>query len=175
MIGALSGGEGLGSASSAYFAQPTQNVNGLTAASSLTGGEGGGGVAKSSATISGPGQLLSNLQQLQAQNPTNFQQVVSQIASQLQAAAQQAQGPQSDFLSNLAAKFQSVAGGGSLSQLQPQQHPHPNHQAFSQGTPNQAQGVAGLAQPSASQSSNSSTLQQLFTTISTEVSQALTS
>jgi hypothetical protein len=112
---------------------------------------------------------------LQAQNPAKFTQVVSEIASQLQAAAQQAQGSQSTFLSNLASNFQSVASGGSLSQLQPQQHHHHHQvqQAYSQGTQNSSQGVAGLAQPSGSQSSSSSTLQQLFTTISSEVSQAL--
>ena len=174
MISAMSGGEGLGSAASAYFAQQLSGVNG--AASSLTGGEGGGGVAPTSASISGPGQLLSNLQQLQAQDPTKFQQVVSQIATQLQSAAQQAQGPQSTFLSNLASQFQNVANGGSLSQLQPQQHHHHHHpaqQAYSQNSQSQPQGIAGLAQPSGSQSSGTSTIQQLFANISTEVTQAL--
>jgi hypothetical protein len=173
MIGAMSGGEGLSSAASAYFAQQLSGVNG--AASTLTGGEGGGGVAPTSTSISGPGQLLSNLQQLQAQDPTKFQQVVSQIATQLQSAAQQTQGPQSNSLSNLATKFQNIASGGSLSQLQPQQHHHQHHaqQAYSQNSQSQPQGIAALAQPSGSQSSSSSTIQQLFANISTEVSQAL--
>jgi hypothetical protein len=173
MIGALSGGEGLGSASGAYFAQQAQGIKGLGAVSGLTGGEGAGGAAQSSATISGAAQLLSNLQQLQTEDPTKFQQVVSQIVGQLQAAAQQTQGPQSTFLSNLAAKFQSVANGGSLSQLQPQHHHHHAQQAYSQGAQNQSQGVTGLAQSSNGQSSSSSTLQQLYATISNEVSQAL--
>ena len=179
MIGALSSGDSLTSASSALFAQQTQSINALTDLSNTTGGQGSGGTTQSSATISGPGQLLSDLQQLQTQDPTQFTQLVSQIASQLQTAAQQTQGQQSDFLSNLASKFQSVANGGSLSQLQPQQsgghHHHHVQQAYSQNSQDQSQGVSGLAQPSDSQSSSNSVLQQLFTSISNEVSQALAS
>ena len=69
-------------------------------------------------------QLLSNLQQLQTQSPVQFQQVVGQIASRLQSAAQQ-QGHASAgaLLLDLAAKFQNIAGGGPLSQLQPQVYP----------------------------------------------------
>jgi hypothetical protein len=176
MIGAMSGGESLVGANSAYLAQQLQGVNATTTLSSLTSGTGAG--SQSSATISGPGQLLSNLQQLQAQDPTKFQQVVAQIANQLQSAAQQIQGPQSDFLSNLGAKFQSVSNGGSLTQVQPQQHQHHHHhaqQAYSQNSQSQPQGIAGLAQSGGSQSSSSSILQQLFTNISSEVSQALAS
>jgi hypothetical protein len=178
MISALSGGEGLGSSSSIYLAQQLQGVNGSTVLSSLTGSQQGAGVRQSSATISGPGQLLSDLQQLQAQDPTKFTQVVSDITSQLQAASQQAQGPQSNFLSNLSARFQSVASGGSLAQLQPHQHSHHHSHAqaaYSQVAQSQPEGIAGLAQPSSSQSSGSATMQQLFTSISTEVSQALQS
>jgi hypothetical protein len=90
MIGALSGGDGLGGVNGPYF-QQLQGVNGLTSSNSSAGG---GGAGQSSVTISGPGQLLSDLQQLQTQNPAEFQQVVSQIASQLQSAAQQTQGQQ---------------------------------------------------------------------------------
>ncbi len=176
MIGALSSSEGLNTASSVYPAQQTQGINGLSALSGLAGAQTGSGVAQSPVKISGPGQLLSNLQQLQTQNPAKFQQVVSQIASQLQTAAKQTQGPQSTFLASLAAQFQSVANGGSLSQLQPQQHHRHHHhaqQAYSQNAGAQPQGLAGLAQPGGSQSSSGSTMQQLFATISSEVTQAL--
>jgi hypothetical protein len=173
MVGSLSGGEGLGNASSLYFSQLGQAGSRRSSVGSLTGGE--GGVSQSSATISGPGQLLSNLQQLQTQDPTKFQQVVSDIAGQLQAASQQSQGSQSDFLANLASKFQNVANGGSLSQLQPQGHHHHHNgqQAYSQSSQSQSQGVAGLAQSSSSQSSSGSSLQELFASISSEVTQAL--
>ena len=120
---------------------------------------------------------------MQTQNPAQFQQVVTQIASQLQTAAQQAgsdQTPQGQFLSALAQKFQNVANGGSLSQLQPSQshhhHHHKGQQAYAQNGQNADQGLSGLTQQSSSSSSSSSpNLQQLFATISNEVSQALTS
>jgi hypothetical protein len=177
MIAALSSGGGLAGASSINPTQQTQGISGLSILSSLTGGQGTSGSTQSAANISGPGQLLSNLQQLQTLDPTKFQQLVAQIAGQLQTAAQKTQGPQSTFLANLASQFQNVANGGSLSQLQPQSHHHHHHhpaqQAYSQNTQSQSQGVAGLAQTSGSQSSASSTMQQLFSSISKEVSQAL--
>lgn len=200
MIGSLPDVEGTSSVGSINFAQQVQSVNGPDTLQSLTSGD-----TQSSATISGPGQLLSNLQQLQSQDPTKFKQVVFQITSQLQTAAQQVQGPGSDFLANLSAKFQNVADGGSPSQLQPsssststtpitpaapttpstnnasnssvsQPHHHHHHQAqqaYNQASQSQSQGVAALAQPTGSRSSTDSTLQQLFASISTEVSQAL--
>ena len=134
-----------------------------------------GSVAGTSATISGPGQLLSNLQKLQAQDPAKFKQVVADIANQLQTASQQAQGPQSDLLSKLASAFQGVANGGSLSQLQPQQHHHHHHahRAYSQNSPSSTQGVAGIAAPSSSKSASGSSMQQLFANIFDDVSKAL--
>jgi hypothetical protein len=146
MIGALSGGEGLGSVSSLYFPQPAKGINNSIALSGLTGGAAGDGVAQRSAGISGPGQLHSNLQQLQTQNPAKFQEIVSHIGNQLQNAAHQAQGPQSGFLSNLAARFKSVADGGSLSQLQRQQNHYQVQQAYSLGAQSPPQDVAELAQ-----------------------------
>ncbi len=174
MTGALWDISDLNRANSAYLAMQLQSVNGLAALRSLTGRQAAGGVNQSAASISGPGQLLSDLQQLQTQNPNAFQQVVSQIAGKLQTAAQQASGPSRTFLSNLAAQFQSVADGGSLSLLQPQNDQQGRmQQAYSRGTQSLSQGVAGLAQQSGSQSSDNSTLQQLFSTISGDVSQAL--
>jgi hypothetical protein len=82
------------------------------------------------------------------------------------------QGPQSNFLSNLATLFQNVANGGSLSQLQPQNPSQGQvQQVYNQGSA--PHGVSGLSQPGGSQSSNNSILQQLFATISGEVSSAL--
>ena len=72
------------------------------------------------------------LQQLQSQNPTQFKQLVSNIANQLQAASQQATGNQATFLSNLASKFQTAAQTGNLASLQPGGHGH-----HTQGTYNQ--------------------------------------
>ena len=117
MIGSMSGGEGLGSANSVYLAQQLQGVNASNALSDLTGG-GVSGVSQSSATISGPGQLLSDLQQLQTQNPQQFQQVISQITAQLQQAATTASNngntAQANQLTQLAKSFQNAASGGQL-------------------------------------------------------------
>jgi hypothetical protein len=170
MIGAMSGGEGMTGLSAMLLAtQPP----GVGAAGSLTGGEGGSSIASSSASVSSPGQLLSNLYELQTQNPTAFTQVVTQIANQLQAAAQQAQGPASPFLSSLAQKFQNIADGGSLAQLQPS-HAHDHApQAYAQQGTGATQGLAGLGSVASGQPSGSS-LRQLLTTISSEVSKALT-
>jgi hypothetical protein len=170
-------GNSLGIASSLSYLQQLQGAGGVSASSNTAAAQGTTGPNQISTTISGPGQLFSNLQQLQAQDPAKFQQVVSDIASQLQAASKQAQGPQSDFLSNLAAKFQNVANGGSLSQLLPGQHQHLHHahKAYGEGAQTQTQGIAGLAAPSGDKSASSSSLQQLLRTISSEVKQALAS
>lgn len=141
-----------------------------------TGNDSAGGVQSvggDSAKISGPGQLLSQLQQLQSQDPTKFTQVVSDIATQLQNAAQQATGPQSDFLSNLANRFQTTANTGDLSALQPHHHGHHHaHATYNQ----QGQIVAppGAGAPAASNASSTGTdLGQLFAKIAKEVSQAV--
>lgn len=125
-------------------------------------------VGQDQAQISGPGQLLSQLQQLQAQDPTTFQNLVSNIATELQTAAQQTTGDLSQILANLANQFQA-ASTGDLSQVQPQRHAH-----HGQGTYNQA----GQVTPSTSATDTSSTsggasLQQLFATISSQVAAAV--
>ena len=137
MIGSLTGGQGIGNAASLAFAQQGSTVA-LAGLASFSGGEGAGGLSggeggQSSASISGPGQLVSELQQLQQQNPTEFQQIVSQIAKQLESAAQQAgQGQQGTLLSDLAQKFQNVANGGDLSQLLPSQPANAVEQTYGQ-------------------------------------------
>jgi hypothetical protein len=176
----MTGAEGLGSAAGAYFAQLSQSVtspkgvgslSGGEGAASLSGGEGAGG--QSSASISAPGQLLSELQQLQAQDPTKFTQVVGQIASQLQTAAQQSQGGQADFLSNVAQQFQSVANGGSLTQLQGHNHDHRVPATYASGGSGASQSLAGAAPQGSASTASGSSVQQLFASISSEVSQAL--
>jgi hypothetical protein len=176
----MTGAEGLGSAAGAYFAQLSQSVTSLKGVGSLSGGEGAAGLSggegaggQSSASISAPGQLLSELQQLQAQDPTKFTQVVGQIASQLQAAAQQAQGGLADFLSNVAQQFQSVANGGSLTQLQGNHHHHRVPATYASGSSGAAQSLAGATPQGTASTASSSSVRQLFASISSEVSQAL--
>jgi hypothetical protein len=174
MIAATTSAEGLGTGAISYF----QQLQGTGSVAALSGSQGAGGPDQSSASTSPLGQLLSNLQQLQSQDPTKFQQVVSTISAQLQTAAQQqGQTPLGTFLSNLASKFQSVASGGSLSQLQPHHRGHGHHHAYAQTqdapTSASAQALLGGASPGFSQTTANASLQQLFTSLATEVSQAL--
>jgi HSP90 family molecular chaperone len=127
-------------------------------------------VGQDSATVSGPGQFFSQLQQLQSQDPTEFKQIASTIASQLQTAASQTTGNQSQFLSTLATNFNTAATTGNLTSLEPHHRSHEGH-----GTYNQA----GQVTPTSSATTASSTstgglnVQQLFANISSEVTQAL--
>ncbi len=179
MIGSLTGGQGIGNAASLAFAQQGSTVA-LAGLASFSGGEGAGGLSggeggQSSASISGPGQLVSELQQLQQQNPTEFQQIVSQIAKQLESAAQQAgQGQQGTLLSDLAQKFQNVANGGDLSQLLPSQPANAVEQTYGQSGSVLTQAASTQTSATGASSSTSGVdLKQLFQSISNEVSQAL--
>lgn len=155
-------------------ANQTQGVSQLASAATGLGGSSSspsvGGVGQDSATVSGPGQIFSQLQQLQSQDPTEFKQVVSTIASQLQTAASQTTGNQSQFLSTLASNFNTAATTGNLASLEPHHRGHEGH-----GTYNQA----GQVTPTSSSTTGSSTstgglnVQQLFANISSEVTQAL--
>jgi hypothetical protein len=171
-IRTMTGAEGIGGGAAAYFASRAQSVASTTAVRSLSGGEGAGGLSGGeggggdSASFSGIGQLLSALQQLQTQNPSQFTQVVSQISSQLQdAAQQQGQTSQGSALSNLATEFQSVASNGDLSQL------HLHHHASNGG----GSTYGSNGQPSGSGSSSYSDLQQLFADLAGEVNSSLSS
>jgi hypothetical protein len=67
-------------------------------------------------------QLVSTLQQVQQQNPAEYQQLTQQIATNLQSAAQTAQtdgnSPQANQLSQLATDFTNASGTGQLPNLQ---------------------------------------------------------
>jgi hypothetical protein len=160
---------GLDFLSVSYFQQSVQGTSSTGSDSSPTTSSAVGGPGATS-SISGPGQLLSELQLLQAQDPSKFKDVVSQIANELQTAAQQ-QGSSGagQFLSNLAARFQNVANTGDLSQLQPHHghHGHHGHHSYDrQGQPVPA---------SSSSTDSSDPLQQLFANITQQVQQALAS
>ena len=130
-------------------------------------------ISQDASAISSPGQLYSNLQKLQAQDPTTFKTVVAQIASQLQTAArEQGDTAQGLFLSNLAQKFQNVANGGDLSQLTPTSPSNNIYAVYALGAeqPSEALALLGLSSTSNSTQTN---LLQLVTSISQEVSGAL--
>ncbi|HLJ97696.1 MAG TPA: hypothetical protein VKU02_31330, partial [Gemmataceae bacterium] len=129
---------------------------------------------RDSAQISGPGKVLSQLQQLRAQDPAKFKTVVTNIASQLQAAAkQQGQTPEGQFLSDLANKYQAVANGGSLALLQPNHNGQLVPQAYTPTGQVASQRALAPVSNLGGQGFPSSNLQQLFGSISKEVSQAL--
>jgi hypothetical protein len=168
----MTGAEGLGASASTYFVQQSSSITPLQVSGGYSGGEGAGGTGASSATISPAGQLLSQLQQLQSANPTQFQQVTSQIANGLQDAAQQQGGNSAgQFLSNLANVFQNLANGGDLSQLQ-SQSPGAT-QSYSVSGLYQAASGFGLAQLNDLSQPNASNLQQILSAMSNQVSQAL--
>ena len=78
----------------------------------VTASASGGGVS-----LSGVGQFLSKLQELEKSDPTKAKQVLTDIAGRLKADAGQATGTQADRLNQLADKFQKAADTGDLSAL----------------------------------------------------------
>jgi hypothetical protein len=72
-----------------------------------------------SATISAPGQLFSEMQQLSQSNATEFKAVASQLAKSFQNAANQASGQDAQVLSSVASRFSQAAQTGSLQPPQP--------------------------------------------------------
>ncbi|HZU38730.1 MAG TPA: hypothetical protein VFA18_22575 [Gemmataceae bacterium] len=162
----MNGIQGLGNLSNLYATAQSAALSPLASVGGLQAATGDLNLA----AISGPGQLYSNLQQLKAQSPAKFQQVVSAIASQLQSAAQQ-QGstPTGQYLSQLASQFQNVAQNGDLSQLQLHHHGHHHGHHTYNGI-----GQATDSNDPATQAADAG-LQQLFSTLNTEVGQALKS
>lgn len=70
-------------------------------------------------TVSNPGMLFSQLQNLSQQNPTEFKKITAQVAQQLQAASgsTSASSPQSSVLNQMASNFQHASQTGSFSDL----------------------------------------------------------
>jgi hypothetical protein len=91
-----------------------------------------GGAAN--ATISTPGQFLGEMQDLSQQNPAEFKTVAAQVAASFQRAASQASGPQAQFLTSLANRFDQASQTGSL---------QPPQGAQAAQTGQAAQGVSG--------------------------------
>jgi hypothetical protein len=101
---------------------PAQSARSVSSGSTSLGGISGKGSSNGdSAQISGLAQLYGQLQQLQSQNPAQFKQVTSEIATQLQSASARATGSDASFLANLATKFQTASATGDASSLKPAQ------------------------------------------------------
>ncbi len=95
---------------------PLSSLSGIQAASPASPSSippAGPGAA--SASISGPAQFFSEMQQLAQQNPAEFQNVAGQVAASFKNAASQTSGPEAQLLSNLAARFSQASQTGSLS------------------------------------------------------------
>lgn len=81
--------------------------------------------------------LLSKLETLQSEDPDKFNEIVSNIADELEAAAAEEDSEfSSKMLSDLASKFRSAAESGDLSSLMPPEPPPPppSGQATQNGT-----------------------------------------
>jgi hypothetical protein len=94
------------------------NVGAIAPSSTAATGSTSASGAAATATISTPGQLFGELQQLSQQDPSKFKVVASQLASTFQNAASQASGPQAQFLTQLANQFTQAAQTGSLQPAQ---------------------------------------------------------
>ena len=98
---------------------PSANTSAATA-TATSGGD--------TTQVSGPGQLLAKLKQLQQSDPTKFKQVMSKLTDALKTDTQNATDPKDQkMLSDLAAKFDQAGQSGDLSSLTPQGAHHGHH------------------------------------------------
>ena len=103
----------------------SNGVDALTALSNNTSTSGPDATQNSASTpasstnVSKPGEFMAKLSQLLQQDPAKFKQVTQQISDQLKTAAQNASGPQAQFLAKLSDDFSQASSSGSLASLQP--------------------------------------------------------
>lgn len=95
-------------------AEPTAPVGSATQSTAAPASLGSGSGPAATATLSTPGQLFGELQQLSQQDPAKFKAVAAQLATTFQNAASQASGPQAQFLTQLANQFTQAAQTGTL-------------------------------------------------------------
>jgi hypothetical protein len=128
-------------------------------------------------TISKPGQLLSELQDLAASDPAKFKEVTADLAKKLGDAASQATGSDAAMLGKMADRFEQASQTG---QLQPPggaggaggagatsaHHHHHHHYSGGSASGSSASSVSSV-------SSVSSDVDQAFSDALTTVSQAL--
>jgi hypothetical protein len=164
----MKGTEGIGGSTSAYYASRTKQAQATGTSSDCDqasapagdGAAGGGG-------ISDYGKLVSALQQLQTQDPAKFKEVVTDIAGQLQSAAdQQGSSTPDNGLSKLTDKFRQVADTGDVSKLQGRHHHHHGGGGGTYGNGGKPAETAGPP-PGAGQ------IRELFSQFTDEVNAAL--
>ena len=126
--------------------------------------------------ISQAGSFFSKLEQLKTQDPEKLKQLLGDLASQLQSAAQASSGSEQQFLSKLADKFKEASASGDLTALHPHKGHGHHHKPETYPDPN-TQSVAatinGAQTTTAVSASSGPSLKDIFDKISGEVSAAL--
>ena len=125
----------------------------------------------STANISPIAQFLSNLQQMQKQNPDQFKQVTATIASKLQQAATNAQSQGNSAWANqlnqLASQFQTASTTGQMPAVQSLQQAgesgHHHHGGHHHSTQASQTGLSSMFQP---QNTNSQDLASILSSMS---------
>ncbi|MGD0209919.1 MAG: hypothetical protein ABSC14_02935 [Desulfomonilia bacterium] len=116
----INGNDSSMSLSMLYGMMPVNQIAGSDTTTSQATSTGAVGSSQGdSVNVSQSSQLFSQLQQLQQSDPDKFKQVMTNIAGELQSAAQGKDGFEAKLFSDLATKFQNVANGGDISQLMP--------------------------------------------------------
>jgi len=129
-------------------------------------------------------QVMSTLQQLQQSNPTEYQQVTSQIATNLQSAAQTAttNGNTSlaSQLNQLATDFTNASQNNTLPNVQDLAHAmgghgHHHHHMDAASSTSDTSSTDGTSGSTSSGASNSSELDQLFSSFSSYMANSASS
>ncbi len=122
-------------------------------------------------------QVMSTLQQLQQSNPSQYQQVTQQIATNLQSAAQTAQSQgntaAANQLNQLASDFTSASQNGQLPNVQDLAKALSGHHHHGGGHHHHASSDSDSSTSSTDASSSSSPLSQLLSAFQTDQNQAL--
>jgi hypothetical protein len=150
------------------------------AGSSLSGIDASSVQPSDNSRLSPFAQLMSTLQQLQQSDPTKYQQVTRQIATNLQSAAQTAQSDgdatAANQLNQLANEFSNASKSGQLPNMQDLaqvtsgHHHHPHFHSVSADSDSNSS--ANCSSSSASSSSASQTLSQLLSAFQTNGAQS---
>ena len=136
------------SGSSLTGASAISGLSNLTQSGATNAGTGAVSSADGDAattSVSKQARFLNKLKQLQQSDPAKFKQVLTDVATALQAAAKTATGAQQQNLTALAAKF-TQAANGNLSALQPPQPPaNAAAAAYAQNAPDAGSPLASAA------------------------------
>lgn len=154
----------LSSLSSVYATTPTAAVS-PTDASDATSATSGVDGNSSHTKLSKMGQLMSQLQDLEASDPAKAKQVLSSISDQLSAKAS-ASGTSDPHLQELADKFKQAADTGDLSGLKPTGKGHHMH------GPPPSDGDAASSRKAASYAQGADPMAQVESIISSALSSA---